>query len=100
MGAAYKLQVEPHTVDVVRFQRHLAAGRAGEALAEWAGIPLAGLEAPGLAGAVDSLVEQWLGAVEADLERAVERDPGPTVAVLTELDTPSTPSERGCGRCS
>ncbi len=85
VGAAYRLQIDPDAVDVVRFQRQLATGRIDDALAEWVGTPLAGLDAPGLAGAVDGLVEQWLGAVEADLERLVGHDPASAVAVLTEL---------------
>lgn len=82
-GAAYRLRVDPDSIDAVRFQHHLAGGRIGEALAEWVGPPLAGLDAPGLVGIVDGLTEQWLGAVETDLERAVERDPASSVAALT-----------------
>ncbi len=85
VGAAYRLSVLPESVDVERFQRHLSAGNPEEALAEWAGVPLAGLEVPGLFASVDGLVEQWLGAKEADLEQLVERDPTAAVAPLTEL---------------
>jgi len=59
---------------VARFQRHFRDGDFGGALAQWGGTPLAGLDAPGLAAAVAGLAEQWLSAVEADLERA----PNPT----------------------
>lgn len=85
IGSAYRLQIGPSSVDVIRFQDHLAAGQIDAALAEWAGTPLAGLDAPGLTGAVDRLIEQWFGAVEADLERAVEDDPASSIAHLTEL---------------
>jgi predicted ATPase/DNA-binding SARP family transcriptional activator len=89
-GAAYRLDADPDDVDVARFQRELAAAGTdpdgvARALAEWTGVPLAGLEAPGLAGAVESLVEQWLGAVEIDLGRRVETDPAAAVGELTEL---------------
>src|SRR4051794_6896050 len=52
-GAAYRLDVDHDAVDILRFQRLLAAGRVGEALAEWTGVPLAGLHAPALAATVD-----------------------------------------------
>ncbi|MDJ0769603.1 MAG: BTAD domain-containing putative transcriptional regulator [Ilumatobacter sp.] len=84
-GAAYRLAVDPVSVDVARFQWYLAAGDVETALTEWGGSPLAGVEAPGLAATVDGLVEQWLGALEVDLERRVDRDPATGVAVLTEL---------------
>jgi predicted ATPase/DNA-binding SARP family transcriptional activator len=102
VGAAYRLDARPDEVDVGRFQRKLATSPGGgssgsgngrdhdgggvaAALAEWTGVPLAGLDAPGLAGAVEALVEQWLGAVEVDLARRVETDPAATVGDLTEL---------------
>lgn len=84
-GAAYRLDVDPATVDVHRFRRHLGAGEADPALAEWAGTPLAGLNAPGLQPAADGLVEQWLSLVEADLERRVDTDAPAVVATLTQL---------------
>ncbi len=84
-GAAYRLVVDPASVDVTRFQRHLAARDVGAALREWTGTPLAGLDAPGLTGTVDGLLEQWFGAVESDLALLVDRDPAEAVAVLTEL---------------
>jgi predicted ATPase/DNA-binding SARP family transcriptional activator len=84
-GAAYRLDLDPEAVDVARFQRRLAAGDVDAALAEWAGPPLAGLDAPGLAATVDALVEQWLGAVEADLARRVETDAAAAIGPLTEL---------------
>lgn len=73
-GAAYRLNVDANAVDVARFRRRLDAGDIAAALAEWTGTPLAGLDAAGLTAAVDALVEQWLGAVELDLERRVETD--------------------------
>ncbi len=85
VGAGYRLAVDPATVDVARFQRHLANGETNRALGEWVGIPLAGLEAPGLTGVVDGLVEQYLGAREIELQRLVEHDLVAAVAELTEL---------------
>ncbi len=85
VGAAYRLAVPPEAVDVVRFQRRLAAGDVGAALREWTGPPLAGLTAPGLCATVDGLTEQWLAAVEVDLERRLEIDPQEVIGPLTEL---------------
>ena len=84
-GAAYLLDVEGGSVDVVRFQRHLDAGDTAAALAEWTGHPLAGLDAEGLAPTADRLVEQWLGATEADLEQRIDIDAAGAVGALTEL---------------
>ncbi len=84
-GAAYRLDVEDGAVDVGRFRRQLADGRIEAALTEWTGTPLAGLPADGLTPMVDGLVEQWLGAVEIDLERRLETDPSGAVGALTEL---------------
>jgi predicted ATPase/class 3 adenylate cyclase len=84
-GAAYRLDVEAEAVDVARFQRRLAAGDVEAALAEWRGAPLAGLDAPGLTGTVDSLVEQWLGAVEIDLGQRIETDAASAIGTLTAL---------------
>ncbi len=75
----------PEAVDVGRFRQHLRAGDAAAALAEWTGVPLAGVDAPGLAATVDGLTEQWLGAVEADLVHRVDAGPHAAVAALTEL---------------
>ncbi|WP_018501023.1 BTAD domain-containing putative transcriptional regulator [Parafrankia discariae] len=85
VGAAYLLDVAPEAVDVVRFQRLLDERDVAAALAEWAGPPLAGLAAPGLAGAVDGLVERWLAAVEVDLAHRVESDARSALGRLTEL---------------
>ncbi|MCU7820411.1 BTAD domain-containing putative transcriptional regulator [Kitasatospora sp. DSM 101779] len=85
VGAAYRLDVPPDAVDVTRFQHHLRAGDPAAALAQWGGDPLAGLDAPGLAAAVAGLTEQWLGAVETDLERRVGADPRGAVGPLAEL---------------
>ncbi|MEV2269922.1 AfsR/SARP family transcriptional regulator [Nonomuraea africana] len=85
VGAAYRLDVAPDAVDVTRFQRHVREGDLAAALAQWGGTPLAGLDAPGLAAAVAGLTEQWLGAVEADLERRVESDPREVIGSLAEL---------------
>jgi predicted ATPase/DNA-binding SARP family transcriptional activator/tetratricopeptide (TPR) repeat protein len=84
-GAAYRLDVDADSVDVLRFQRHLDAGDVEAALTEWTGPPLAGLDAGGLAATVAGLVEQWLGAMEVDLERLVETDAPAAIGPLTEL---------------
>jgi predicted ATPase/class 3 adenylate cyclase len=85
IGAAYRLVVDADAVDVTRFRRHLDVGDIEAALAEWTGTPLAGLDAQGLAPMVDGLAEQWLGAVEIDLERRVETDAAAAIGPLTEL---------------
>ena len=85
VGAAYRLTVQPEALDVARFRQQLALGNIEAALVEWTGIPLAGLEAPGLTPVVDGLVEQWLAAVEIDLERRLQTDPTATIGPLTEL---------------
>ncbi|MEZ5412146.1 MAG: BTAD domain-containing putative transcriptional regulator [Acidimicrobiales bacterium] len=84
-GGAYRLTLAPAMIDVARFEDHLDNGRIGEALADWSGPPLAGLDAPGLAPTVARLTERWLGAVETDLARQVDDDPAAAVASLTEL---------------
>jgi predicted ATPase/DNA-binding SARP family transcriptional activator len=85
VGAAYRLDVAPDMVDVARFERSFREGDLATALAQWGGTPLAGLDAPGLEAAVAGLLEQWLSAVEGDLERRVERDPRTVVGKLAEL---------------
>lgn len=85
VGAAYRLDVAPDAVDVTRFRQYLREGDLTAALAQWGGAPLAGLDAPGLAAAVAGLTEQWLSAVEADLERGVESDPREVLGSLAEL---------------
>jgi predicted ATPase/DNA-binding SARP family transcriptional activator len=84
-GAAYRLDVKADSVDVVRFQHRLAEGDVEAALAEWSGVPLSGLDAPGLTGTVDALVEQWLGAVEIDLGHRIESDAAAAIGALTEI---------------
>lgn len=84
-GASYRLDVPADAVDVIRFGRRVEAGDVAGALAEWTGDPLAGVPVPGLAATVDGLVEQWLGAVEADLTARVDADAAATVGPLTEL---------------
>lgn len=86
-GAAYRLDVPADAVDVIRFGRRVEAGDLAGALAEWTGEPLAGVPVPGLAAAVDGLVERWLGTVEADLAARVDADAAATVGPLTELST-------------
>ncbi|MGH9132320.1 MAG: AfsR/SARP family transcriptional regulator [Ilumatobacteraceae bacterium] len=84
-GVAYRLDVTSDSVDVVRFQRLLGLDDTEAALAEWTGTPLAGLDAEGLTASVDGLVEQYLGAVETDLERRIEADAHAVIGALTEL---------------
>ena len=93
-GAAYRLEVPADAVDVIRFQRLIEAGNTGAALAEWTGLPLTGLAVPGLEATVAGLVEQWLGAVEADLARRVVIEPPAAIGPLTEL-TASYPFREG-----
>jgi predicted ATPase/DNA-binding SARP family transcriptional activator len=93
-GATYRLDLEVDAVDVARFRRRLDAGDIEGALAEWTGAPLAGLDAPGLTAIVDGLVEQWLGATEAHLERRVGTDAQAAIGPLTEL-TASHPFREG-----
>ncbi|WP_035770576.1 ATP-binding protein [Arthrobacter castelli] len=85
IGAAYRLELGPESVDVNRFREFIAAGEADKALAEWTGTPLAGVDAPGLQSTVDGLTEQWLGTIELDLERRIDTDPATTVPTLTQL---------------
>lgn len=84
-GSAYRLEVDAESVDVTRFQRRLDSGDIDSALVEWTGPPLAGLDAIGLTATVDGLVEQWLGAVESDLEHQIEQDAAAAIGPLTEL---------------
>ena len=85
VGAAYRLDIDPGAVDVVRFQRLLDSGDVEAALAEWTGAPLEGLDAVGLAPAAQRLVEQWFGAIEAHLAHEVDVDPAAAIGRLTEL---------------
>jgi predicted ATPase/DNA-binding SARP family transcriptional activator len=94
VGAAYRLDVPAESVDVLRFQRRIEAGDTEAALAEWTGLPLAGLVAPGLAAIADGLVERWLVAVETDMERRVEADAAAAIGPLTEL-TARYPAREG-----
>jgi predicted ATPase/DNA-binding SARP family transcriptional activator len=84
-GAAYRLMVTSDSVDVVRFQRLLDQDDTEAALAEWTGMPLAGLAVDGLSAVIDGLVEQYLGAVETDLARRMEADAHVVIGSLTEL---------------
>lgn len=84
-GAAYRLDLPGEAVDVVRFRKHLDSGNVEEALAEWTGTPLAGLDVPGLDATVGALLEQWLNGVEASLTRQVEEDAAGAVGALTQL---------------
>ncbi|AEV86463.1 SARP family transcriptional regulator [Actinoplanes sp. SE50] len=78
----YRLATDPDSVDAVRFERLLAAGRPGEALALWRGpamqdVGLTG--SPAFDAAVTRLQEQRLAALET-------RDAGPeSIPELTTL---------------
>ncbi len=85
VGAGYRLAVDPGCVDARRFEQCLTAGDVDGALAEWAGPPLAGLDAPGLAPQVARLTERWVEATEAHMACLVEDSPRDAVAVLTGL---------------
>lgn len=85
VGAAYQLRLDPAAVDAGRFERAVDRGDVEAALAEWTGMPLAGLDAEGLSSAAASLTERWLGAMEARLAAQVDTDPAATVAPLSEL---------------
>jgi hypothetical protein len=85
VGAAYRLDVDPAAVDVVRFRRLLDSGAIDAALAEWTGAPFEGLDAEGLAPSAQGLVEQWLGALESHLAQQVDVDPAVAIGRLGEL---------------
>ncbi len=84
-GSAYRLDVDPASIDTSRFRSALKRGEIDVALQEWTGEPLAGVDADGLRPLLDGLFEEWLDAVEVDLEQAVEADPGASTGRLTEL---------------
>ncbi|MEM9653387.1 MAG: BTAD domain-containing putative transcriptional regulator [Actinomycetota bacterium] len=84
-GTAYRLDIDPASIDTFRFRSALRRGDNEAALQEWTGAPLAGIEVDGLQPLLDGLVEEWLGAVEVDLALAVESDPGGAMGRLTEM---------------
>ena len=73
------------SVDVIRLKRYIDEGRIDEALGEWSGTPLTGLDTSGFDAIVSGLTERWLEAIEMDLERRVEADAPATIGRLTEL---------------
>lgn len=86
VGAAYRLDVSPESVDVSRFEKHRIDGEISAALTEWGGQPLAGLEVGGLDAVIDGLVESWLGVVELDIGLRVASGEGAkAIGELTEL---------------
>ena len=85
VGSAYCLDVPAGSVDVIRFERYMDEGRIDEALGEWSGTPLTGLDTSGFDAIVSGLTERWLEAIEMDLERRVEADAPATIGRLTEL---------------
>ncbi|MEM7323305.1 MAG: BTAD domain-containing putative transcriptional regulator [Actinomycetota bacterium] len=84
-GTAYRLELSPAAVDVVRFQRCLAAAEPAAALEEWQGPPLTGLVDGGFGPVIDGLTEQWLGALESELTDQVDHNAGAAIGRLTEL---------------
>ena len=96
VGVAYRLDVDPESIDVSRFQRLLASGHPTAALDEWGGTPFAGLDADGLGPAAQHLVEQWLAATETHLAEQVDTEPAAAVAALTELSAEHPFRERLC----
>ena len=84
VGEAYRLDVEPGSVDVERFRGLVAAGDHAGALAEWSGPPLVGMGGDAMQAIVDGLTEQWLEAVEADLAARSDVDPEAAIGPLTE----------------
>jgi predicted ATPase/DNA-binding SARP family transcriptional activator len=85
VGTAYRLDVPADSVDALRFQQRADAGDVEAALAEWTGLPLAGLVVPGLAATMDGLVERWLAATETGMERRVGTDAAAAIGPLTGL---------------
>jgi predicted ATPase/DNA-binding SARP family transcriptional activator len=91
VGVAYRLNVSPEAVDVLGFQRAIDAGDIDGAVAAWHAPPMAGLAGEGFRATIDGLTEQWLGAVEVDLEHKLDAggaDSGgtsPIIGSLTEL---------------
>ena len=85
VGSAYRLDLEPDRVDVARFRRLLASGDVDGALVVWTGSPWSGVDIPGLTAASGGLVEQWLGAIEDQLQRRTVTDPIGAIAPLAEL---------------
>jgi DNA-binding SARP family transcriptional activator len=98
-GPGYALEVEPGAVDAVRFERGVERGRRlvtsgdpveaaralREALGEWCGAPLAGLEALPVHGtAAPRLIELRLDALEACID--AELSIGLSAAVIPELE--------------
>ena len=84
-GSAYRLDVEPAAIDTSRFREALEQGNTAAALREWTGAPLAGVDTTGLRPLLDALTEEWLDAVELDLEEVVNTQPGTAIGRLTEL---------------
>ncbi len=84
-GTGYRIVVEPDELDVARFARLVEARRFADALAEWRGAPLAGLEEePFASGEVARLDEARLEAVEGRI--AAELDAGRIDGVVGELE--------------
>jgi len=96
-GHSYSLRVEPDELDLERLRRLLAAAGAASSPAErsaflrdaealWSGEPLAGIEAPFVAGEAAALEELRYGAIEerltADLERGCAADLVAEIALL------------------
>lgn len=86
VGTAYVLELDPAAVDVLRFEREIDCGNAEGALGEWTGLPLAGLDAPGLEPVIAGLLERWQSATHADLTKQIDEGRShDTIGRLTEL---------------
>ncbi len=72
-GRGYRLDIDPESVDAVRFERLIEGARAREALALWQGAPLADLlDEPFAAAEIRRLEELHLAALELMVEGDLE----------------------------
>src|SRR3954447_24814110 len=84
-GRGYELRVDPDAVDALRFERLVASGDNGEALALWRGSPLDDLANEPFAGPeIRRLEDLWLRAREAAIDSALAN--GRHRQALGELD--------------
>ena len=84
-GRGYELRVAREQVDIARFERLLAQGRARDALALWRGAPLADVaDEPFAAGQVRRLEELRTAALELAIEQ--DLDAGRHREVLPEIE--------------
>jgi DNA-binding SARP family transcriptional activator len=84
-GHGYRLRVEPDELDAARFERLVADGKGGEALALWRGLPLVDLEGRWFANiAARRLEEVRLTALEQRIEDDLAT--GGNAALVAELE--------------